>query len=408
MNIIALCCVVLFLPCGQNVCAQLEDRLFLEDYRIDSLNKEKLFLELDNLSFFKNNEFHSTVQKGYTLPGFWLQLKAVYNPLSNLKIEGGVHSIWFFGTTRYPAFAYKGIAEWNGQDFSHNVHVLPLFRANLALSDNVSIILGKLYGGSSHRLIEPLYNPELNLTSDPENGLQLLYKTKWLDLDTWVDWMTYIYNLDTQQESFVVGASARFKLNSPDSRVHVYFPVQGLTQHKGGEIDITDYKVQTVMNGAVGAGFVWNVNNCILKRINMEFDILGYDFPRGNTFDIARGKGYYTKTGMQIKDFHLSTSYWSGKDFVPIFGSPFYGAISVKEKNTLYKNPKMFQFGADYIHPLSKGFAFGINADVHYYLPGERYSLQNGERLYSPLRHSINYSIGVYMRINPSFLIKQF
>lgn len=408
LNTCLLCFAILFLSGGQNVYGQLTEKLYATEISIDTLRKGQLSVEVDNLSFFKNNEFNSTVQKGYTLPGFWLQLKAAYYPLSNLKLEAGVHSIWFWGTTKYPAFAYKEITQWSGQDYAHNVHVLPYFRAHLALSENVSFVLGNIYGGSNHRLIEPLYNPELNLTSDPEHGLQLLYKSKWLDLDLWVDWMTYIYKLDTHQEAFVAGASTRFNVNDPNSRFHVYFPLQGLTQHRGGEIDATEADVQTIMNGAVGVGLKWNLNRRVLKFVNTEFDVSGYFFQKGNTTPLEKGRGYYTKLAVQLSNFNISTSYWRNKDFVSIFGSPFYSSISTKKENMLYRDPQMLHFEVDYVYPLGKGFAFGINADIYYYLSGKMYSSETGLYESPAFGNNSNFSLGVCLRINPSFLIKQY
>ena len=400
--------VLFLLSSGQNVYGQLTERLFTTDYKIDSIRKGQLSVEVDNLTFYKNNEYGSTVQKGYTLPGFWLQLKAVYYPLSNLKIEAGAHSVWFWGTTRYPAFAYTNIPTINGRDYVHNVHVLPYFRANLALSKNVNVVLGDIYGGSSHRLIEPLYNPELNLSSDPEKGVQLLYKTKWLDLDLWIDWMSFIYNKDTIQETFVSGGSVNFKLNSPESRFHVYLPVQGLVHHKGGEIDVTDAYVQTVMNGALGAGLKWNVNGRVIENVSTEFDMTGYIFPKGRTSYFERGRAYYTKLAMQLKEFNISTSYWSCKDFVSIYGNPFYSSISTKLDGMLYYKPKMLHFKADYVRTLGKGFAFGVNAEAYYYLSGKMYSAETGIFEPSAFGDNANFSVGVYLRINPSFLIKQY
>ena len=402
--------VVLYFLGGQKAEAQLSERLFTSDYHIDSLCKGQLSIEIDNLSFYKNNEYGSTVQKGYTLPGFWLQPKAVYYPLSNLKLEAGVHSIWFWGTTRYPAFAYKTIPEFGGRDYSHNVHVLPFFRANLALSDNVSVILGDIYGGANHRLIEPLYNPELNLSSDPEKGMQVLYQSKWLELDLWIDWISFIYNLDTHQEAFSSGGSAMFKLNSPESTFHIYAPVQGLIYHKGGEIDITESKVQTVMNGAVGAGLKWNNKGLVIDNINAEFDIAGYNFPRGQAYYYTKGRGIYSKLSMQLKDFNIGTSYWSCTDFVSMFGNAFYSSISTKKGNEgmIFHKPKMLYLGVDYTRILGKGFVFGINAEAYYYLSGKMYSPETGIVEPSAFGSNTNYSLGIYLRINPSFLIKQY
>ena len=406
--VIFLCVTILIISGMQSMYAQLNERLFSTDYQIDSLSKGDLSVEVDNLSFFKNNEFISTIQKGYTLPGFWLQVKATYNPLSILKLEAGVHSIWFWGTSRYPAFAYKDIASWGGQDFSHNVHVLPYFRANISLSKNVNVIIGDIYGGSNHRLIEPLYNPELNLTSDPEAGLQLLYKNSWLDFDTWIDWMTYIYNLDTHQEAFIAGTSMRFKLNAPDSRFHVYFPLQWLSHHKGGEIEVSNSPGQTATNYAGGTGAMWNIDGRYLKYINAEFYYAGYYYPKGESFRHRNGRGFYSKLAVQISDFNISSSYWACKDFVSIFGSPFYSTVSTKINGMLYDRPTMLHFGVDYVRTLGKGFTFGVNVETYYSLSGKMYSSETG--LYDPsaFGSNSNFSMGIYLRVNPSFLIKKY
>lgn len=400
--------VVLFFFTGQIVRAQIADGIYRSDCRIDTLSAGRLSFEVDNISFFKNNEFNSTIQKGYTLPGFWLQLKTSYYPSDNLKLEAGIHSIWFWGTTRYPAFAYKEISTWNGQDYANNVHVLPYFRAHIALSKQVSVILGDIYGGSNHRLIEPLYNPELNLTSDPESGLQLLYNTDWIDFDMWVDWMTYIYKLDTKQEAFIAGNTIRFKANSEDAPLHAYFLLQGLAQHRGGEIDATNENVQTMMNGVAGIGFRRNINRNVLKYIDMEFDVAGYNCPKGQVSVPEKGSGLYAKLAFQLRNFNVRTSYWLCRDFITISGSPFYGAASTKIAGMLYKRPEMLYLGGDYIHPMKKGFSFGIKAEAYYFLSGEMYSPQTGLSEPSAFGKNANFSLGICLRINPSFLLKQY
>ena len=87
---------------------------------------------------------------------------------------------------------------------------------------SVDLILGNIYGGSNHGLIAPLYNPELNLTADPETGFQVLAGAPWIDLDAWIDWQSFIFRDDTHQEAFTVGLSTRFKLNAPSSTFHCY------------------------------------------------------------------------------------------------------------------------------------------------------------------------------------------
>ena len=58
--------------------AQIPDRVFKTDFQIDPEKKGELSVEFDNLSFFKDDEYTGSFMKGYTLPGLWLQAKAVY------------------------------------------------------------------------------------------------------------------------------------------------------------------------------------------------------------------------------------------------------------------------------------------------------------------------------------------
>lgn len=91
--------------------------------------KGELSVEIDNLSFFKDDEYTGSFMKGYTLPGLWLQAKAVYYPLEMLKLEAGVHLQRFWGANRYPNMAYQDIAHWKGVSTRKGFHALPWFRA---------------------------------------------------------------------------------------------------------------------------------------------------------------------------------------------------------------------------------------------------------------------------------------
>ena len=92
-----------------------------------------------------------------------------------------------------------------------------------------------------------------------------------------MNWQSFIFREDVHQEAFTVGISSRVKYNDPASRFHFYTPVQGLVQHRGGEIDtIFNNSVQTLMNGAIGVGGVWNTGHRIFKNLNVELDATGY------------------------------------------------------------------------------------------------------------------------------------
>jgi hypothetical protein len=395
---------ITFLHGNQPVISQIFDNIFMSYSRVDSARRGEWSIEVDNLTFFKNNEYNSSFQKGYTLPGFWLKLKSVYQPFNNLRIETGAYSLWFWGTYRYPDHAYKGLATLNEKENTQKIHALPYLRAHLKILDNLNFVMGNIYGGANHRLIEPLYNPELNLTSDPENGMQLLFDSKIFDFDLWLDWQSFIFKNDTHHEVFLSGFSSKIKVGDENSRFHAYFPIQNLIRHEGGEID-TVSGVYTTVNSSVGAGIRYNTTANVLKYITLEFDFLFNKNPQ-NLFH--EGKGYYGQLAFHLKSFNISSSFWKSDSFTPMYGNPFYGNVSYKHEGRYFHKPSMLHLFAGYVHPIGKNFTLSINAEIFYFLTGYLYSPGSEERYPFTLENNRNYSFGIYLRMNPEFLVKKF
>lgn len=391
-------------PVGQ-VKGQIADKVYQTDYRIAPDRKGELRIEVDNISFFRDNEFSTTTMDGYTLPGLWLQPKAVYYPLRNMKLEAGVHMLRYWGTDEYPNMAYRDIARWKGKH-QDGIRILPFFRAQVALSDHLDIVLGHLYGGANHQLVDPLYCLELNLTADPEAGLQVLYHSKPFDLDMWVNWESFIFREDTHQEAFIVGLSSRVKLNDAASRFHFYVPVQGVIQHRGGEIDtIQSNSVQTLMNGAVGLGVAWNINHRIFRKAILEAEALGYYQQAGRLWPLDSGSGLYVHASVDMCDFRIKGGYFRGNQFISLLGYPFFGCASTKNEGVTYHHPQTGYLGLEYAHTFAPGYAIGVDVDLFY---------QSSSRAVDPSGHSVrngastSFSAGIYLRVNPSFLIKKF
>ena len=208
-------------------------------------------MELNALAFFRDNEYDSQITRGYSLPGTWLQPKLTYNPITSIHLELGLHGLILDGANKYPNYAYHDIATWKGNQYTSGVHLLPWFRAQADLR-HLTFVLGNIYGAQNHQLIDPLYNPEQNISADPEMGVQILLERKYIHLDTWLNWQSYIYELDTHQEAFTVGVNSRIQWNSPASRFHWSTPIQLLIQHRGGEQDVTELGVQTLCNASAG------------------------------------------------------------------------------------------------------------------------------------------------------------
>lgn len=388
-----------------NLLAQVVSRVCETDYRINPDKEKELSFEVDNISFFKNNEYDGNVVKGYTIPGIWVQPKVTFYPTKNIRLEAGLHLLWYSGAYQYPCLSYMDISQWKGTQFQSGAHLLPFFRAQLALG-KVHFVLGNLYGGANHRLIDPLYNPELNLTADPETGLQLLYKSNHFDLDFWVNWQSFIFREDTHQEAFTVGFSGRVKLNDEESPIHCYMPIQLLAQHRGGELDtIMTSSVQTLMNGATGIGVTWSPNKKILKRVNAEFNVAGYYQQAGKLWPFDHGYGFGGNVSMDLKDFRLKAGYWQCDDFVSMYGIPYFGAISTKYKGARFEEPQLLYYSVEYSRTFAKRYTLGLKADAYQYF-SDTMKMADGTLLQPDGK--VAFSLGVFLRFNPSFLIKRF
>lgn len=373
--------------------AQITKQVFEEEPILSPEQKGELSIEIDNLTFFKNNEYDGDILKGYTLPGFWLNGKVTYQPLENIKLEAGVHTLYYYGTKRYPSYAYQDIAKWNPDSYQSGIRILPFFLAHLVLSPHFDLVLGNIYGGVNHQLIAPLYNQELSLTADPEMGVQLLYKSKVFDADIWVNWESFIFQKDTHQEAFTFGLSSRIKYNHPQSNVHFYTPIQLLAQHRGGEIDtIQTNSVHTLMNAAVGIGMEWKTDFRWLTKVSAELNAMGYYQQAGTLWPLDDGYAWHAALAADLRNFRIKGGYWKGKDFISLFGIPYYGVASTVNPEQVYKNPSTLYAGWEYTYTFGKSYAIG--ADMDFYK--------------SNATDKTTFSIGVYLRINPSFLLKKY
>ena len=397
---------ILFLLFPVRLCGQLTEKMYqVGDYRLQPEDAGRLSLAIDNLSFFHDNEFKGPSTKGYTLPGLWLQSKLKYQPLENVRLELGLHSLVYHGVSKYPNYAYRDIATWKGEHFQRGLHVLPYFRAQVQLK-SLSIILGNLYGGSRYQMIEPLYSPELNLTADPEMGAQIIYDVPRFLFDIWINWESFIFRQDVHREVFTVGISSKIKYNTEDSDLHFYTPVQLLFQHRGGELDIITYNsISTQLNAAAGLGLTWNANNRLLKRLNVEADVMGYSQQSGTLSPINHGYAFYAQTEA-LWGKHASTrvGYFWGDDFVSLFGNPYFGTISTRYAGATLDTMRTIFFSADYSYEFGHMFAVGGQVNLYYASPGELTFPDGGTR---GKEQTFNCSFGVYFRANMDFLLKR-
>ncbi len=400
--------------CGITVTAQdfaspdlsgdLAYRLSASDTRLDSAAAGSLSFALDNISFFKDNEYAGEQVKGYSLPGLWVQPKLVWQPLPNVALEAGLHALIFDGANKYPCYVYHDIGRWKGNQYQRGAHVLPFFRAQAQVK-NMTFVLGDIYGGANHRVMEPLMNPEINLTQDPEMGFQLLLESPRYQLDAWINWQSYIFDEDTHQEAFTVGIHQRIRLNGSAGPLQWYMPIDILVQHRGGEQDITDMGVQTITNGGVGVGMQWNTASRVFEYLNAEVAALGCWQQSGDLWPFQSGVAASATVAAGLrKGVRVFAGILYGQDFVSLYGIPFYSTLSQKFPGARFQKVLTPHVGAEWSHTFAKDYILGVKVDDYPMVEGQLTMADGAVRPSTFVNH---FSFGVYFRCHPRFLLKQ-
>ena len=374
---------------------------------MDARSKGELRLVLDNMLFLRDNEYEGHLTKGYTLPGYWMAPKLSWQALEGLRVEAGVHMLHYWGARKYPNINYSGLPGIS-DDNQSGFHCVPIFSAALCPVPSLLVVVGTLQGKGRHALAEPLYNEELNLTADPEAGVQVVWDTRPFKIDTWINWESFIFNDDDEQEKFTYGASILFRPSRRKAHTQWYIPLQALFQHRGGEVntEADNRQVRTWLNAAAGVETVVPLRSRLPVSLNFEALAVYYNQLSGNALRFDNGHGFYFKAGAQISDVALSAGYWQCHDFISLLGNPHFGAISIYEEELALLNPSMVTGHAEYVHQLGKGFAWGLHADIFAVLPCDMLNSDTQERTHEPSK--LSYSFGICFRISPSFLLKQF
>jgi hypothetical protein len=380
------------------------ESLLTDIYTVDSLKEGELDLCIDNISFLNNHETGGDVQKGYTLPGFRIHPRLTYYPASMIKLEAGISLLRYWGADKYPNYAYHDIPEWKASGYQLGFHLLPFFRAQIQPVPQLNIVLGHIYGGSNHGLIEPLYNPELNLSADPEMGAQIIYNSKIAHFDTWLNWETFTFRNEAYNEVATIGISACFHITNPQSFFYLGAPIQAIVIHHGGEIDSVNGEVASLANGAAGLQIGFNFDSPIFKYLGLNLMGAGYrNFYSEKPLLFKQGWAVYSNLDIRIWNFDLKMNVWRSGNFINLFGNPIFGNVSASKENWNFPRIMVFNPGVKYERKFGNGFYLGADFECFVVPEFTEYEGINPVKI----GKYFGVSTGLFLRINPSVVLKR-
>lgn len=362
---------------------------------LSSVQTEGFFPFLQAESFFRNNEYASPFGIGYTLPGYRITGSIGYRTsrwMKTLELHLGLYTLGYFGATRYPIDTwYRGLPWYQGKDKSASsaIYILPLFGLKLAFDEHLSLHFGHYGTGSSHRLPMPLYNEELMLSANPEQGIRFIAKYPWLWGDIWIDWQRFIFRRAPHQEAFTAGMS----LQAPIYRKH-QFQISGkaawVASHRGGEINVMQEgdAVHTYFSGMAGLEAQWQFPAGIdEKTLNLAFSAYAAlsRKPKGKPSPTT-GKGIYLQSTAQYWRLFGGIRYWRGRDFTSPMGGPFInnGLIWEADESKSPRTISFFHFnlGYDFFQTALITLRFGVDAWYHLLPSPEKGRLSHALTLY--------------------------
>ncbi|WP_051359683.1 hypothetical protein [Adhaeribacter aquaticus] len=300
--------------------AQLNNSALLYSLPVKPEYKQDLRFGFRTLGFMRDNEYTNDIAAGYTLFGYHLNPRLVYFPAQNVRIEGGVFLLKDFGNPKLQ-------------------QVQPTFTVKVQ-NQKSAFIFGTLEGNLNHGYIEPLLDFERVITNTLENGTQYLLKTKGLTLDAWIDWQRMLYRGENAREEIFGGITAEKKIFETTSGWRLGVPLQFTAQHKGGQIDVSNLPLLTLLNGATGFNLQKKLQgNFFQSFTSQNFWVFYKDQSNVRQVPFASGQGLYLNAGLNTKAVNVMLSYWDGHNYYAEKGGQLFSSASTTVKKPNYLEP---------------------------------------------------------------------
>jgi len=338
--------VIILFFVSQQAVGQNEYTLFkyYEPFTPDSTGN--FYLALENVNFFKNNEYKGDIATGYTLTGSWIRPKVVFYPDAKLRMEFG-----------------GNVLKYNGRDEYY--HLLPWFNVHYQPTEKISLILGNQNSDRNHNLPEFLADPERFLTSKPEAGLQGKYISNRFSADLWIDWQQFIVNGDPFKERFAFGAVATWKIFENDN-TSLSIPLVFYGLHKGGEIDTSPGLAESYISITPGLSFKKTIADKTFKEWSLNTNFSQSSYPKDNLItDESKGWGFYANGKIDTRFGGLALAYWHGHQYYAPQGGSLYQNLS-STGTTMIPDNELINLKYHYFHEIIPNTFFGFVFDYYY------------------------------------------
>jgi hypothetical protein len=358
-----LCLVIICSLCQLKIAAQ-----DIDTSGNDINESGQFFAEISSQAFFDNLEFFNKIQEGYTLTGFNLEPRIAYSVGNKAKFSTGAHMLYFSGQNELARF-------------------VPVLTFSARLARNMILNLGTIESVGNHGLPEQLFKAEREFTHKPENGLQIIMNSEHYKTDLWINWESFIQHGDSEQEEFTFGYSSVFKAVGGRG-LNLDVPVYLLAVHKGGQINISNERVSTLMNGAGGVNLSYPIY--LEKRVGLEFlYFIGRDLSPNPHHIYQKGWAMFPKIYYKSNTILLDAGYWRASEMMLPRGEEIFGSVSTVSSE--FNSPKrdLIFSNIAYSTEVVKGFRLAFGGQLYYDIK-------------KPL---LDYSFSVVGTFNESFLL---
>jgi hypothetical protein len=345
----------------------LSAQLFQEHYqhKQDSVfDSGILYFGIDGGAWFYNNEYFNPYYKGYTLTGQRFIPTLSYNINSQLAISAGAE-----------------LSRNNGKNISTNLN--PFFNLKFIPGKNFSVTMGSYYGGENHKLPEALFSFENQLNEIVENGVRISFIKSYFETENWINWESFILPGDTVQEKFTAGSSNRIRIFDTDKWM-VELPLYLLAHHSGGQINITDKPVETLINIGEGITFNRKFRAGSQNKLYAKFLILHSmgDFPTDGGIALSPA------IGVKLGNLEANTGIFLAEDFINFSGNPL-----LRSWNMSYPDSSPLIYGGQQeIYTFKAGYSLNVGQSSYLFLRFETYYFSEIKKF--------DYSYSLHIQVN--------